>query len=370
MKKNKHLYQQIKMDIIKKIENGTYKSGDKIGTEKELCEKFDVSRSTVRRALLELEESDLIERLLGKGTFVKESNSLKAKPNNKNIMVIVPVISQDFISNIITGIQKITNESGYEINLCITNNSIEKETEYVKKAIHNDVSGVILHPTNSTYYNTEVIKLIEKKPLIMTARYYEYIDCNYVVPDNYKGAFKAVNFLIKLGHKNIGLIADKPNHQTSIKDRIRGYKEAHNINKLPVNQDIIIDNLEDPCKLYSSNPKNKNDTLNKIKNYLSDNRKNLSAVFAVNDFIGREIIIAAKELGINIPEDISIVGFDNVMISKKSEPPLTTIEWSQYKVGNRAAKELINLIENNPKKNIKKILPVNLIERKSTLKLI
>jgi DNA-binding LacI/PurR family transcriptional regulator len=367
MKKNQHLYQQIKLDIIEKIERGVFLPGDKIGTEKELCKEFNVSRSTIRRALADLEKSGKIERLLGKGTFVKEKNNYNVSSNNKTIMVIVPVISQDFISNIITGIQKATNEKDYNINLCITNNSIEKETEYIKKAIKNDVSGIILHPTNHCYYNNEVIKLIEKKPVIMTARYYEYIDCNFVVPDNYKGAFDAVDFLVNLGHKKIGLISDKPKIQTSVRNRIEGYKEALSSNDICINNSIIMDDLEDPCELYSSTPKKQNKTIEKIKEYLINNRKKLSAIFAVNDFLGREIIIAAKEIGISIPEEISIVGFDNVMISEKAEPPLTTVEWSQYKVGNLAAKKLINLIENNQIKKTKEILPVNLVKRESTV---
>ncbi|MCC3145783.1 GntR family transcriptional regulator [Halanaerobium sp. Z-7514] len=367
MKKNKHLYQQIKLNIIEDIENGEYKPGDKIGTEKELCDIYDVSRSTIRRALEELEESNLIERLLGKGTFVKDSYKLESQ-NNKNLMVIVPVISQDFISNIITGIQEVANQKGYSMNLCITNNSIEKETAYLNQSKHNDSVGVILHPTNSKYYNPEVIKLIGKKPLIMTARYYKYIDCNYVVPNNFQGAFKAVNHLIELGHKNIGLISDTPNFRTSVQERIEGYKEALNSNNLLVNKKIIIDNLEDPCRLYASKPEKKDQILDIIKRFLIDNKDNLTAIFAINDFLARETIIAAKQVGMKVPNEISIVGFDNVILSEKSEPPLTTINWSQYDVGVTATRELINSIENKSNKNIKKTLPVNLVQRESTFK--
>lgn len=367
-KNNIHLYKQIENDIKKNIQSGKYDIGDKIGTEQVLSKKYNVSRATIRRALKELEEEGFIDRLLSKGTFVKAKNKNTNKIKNKTIAVIVPVVSQDFIGDIITGTQQVTNDNDYNINLFITNNSIEKEKEYLKKVYEDNVAGIILHPTNSKYYNRAVCDIIGDIPLIMTARYYEHFECDYVVPDNYRGGYIATEHLIKLGHKNIGIVSDRPLIQTSIKDRINGYKDSLSDNDICVNKNYMLDNLCDPCMLYSPTATidEQESTKEKIINFLKRIENEVTAIFAINDFIGRELIMLAKELNINIPSDISIVGFDNVILSKKTDPSLTTINWSQMDVGKKAANLLINKIENKREKRIQKVLSVELVKRNST----
>lgn len=365
---NLPLYKIIERQLKTKLLNQEIRPGERVGTEQELIEKYKVSRSTIRQALKELEKENLIYRKPGKGTYANEGIGLNTK-TNRQIAVVVPLLSQDFIANIITGIQEVADNAGYMVNLFITNNSIKREEEYLRK-LNQKFDGVIIHPTNEKYYNEAVIELNKKLPLIMTGRYYRFIKCNYVVPDNYKGLYLATQHLINLGHKKIGVVSHQPLIQTSIEDRIRGYLDCLGDNNLPVNRDLMLTNLKDPCNLYSTNfsEDNLKQSIDAISDFLAKN-KAMTAVAAIDDFLAREVIAAAKQINLRIPEDLSVTGFDNIGFSIMTDPPLTTIEWSQKNVGKVAALRLIEKIENfNHTKLITEVLPVTLVKRDSTAK--
>ena len=369
MSEKKYLYQEIADDIKNRIKNGEFENGMKLGTESSLCNYYGVSRSTIRKALKELESANYVKRLLGKGTYINSNMKTQEQTNStkQTIMVIVPVLSRDFISDIVTGIHNIISKSNYSADLNITNNSIEKEKESVNNAIKNNVSGVIIHPTNNRFYNEEILKLKNNNiPFIMTARYYEFLDCNYVVPDNYEGGYKITKHLLENGHKNIGLISDKPLIQTSIRDRIKGYEECLSDNGICLNKNNIMNDLKDPCRLYSAVNREKeyDEKFNKIQTFIEERNSSLTAIFAVNDFLARETVAAAQELDLKVPQDLSIFGFDNVFLAQKTAPSLTTLNWSQTKVGKYAAENLLKIIKGN-KEKVRKVLPVEVVERNS-----
>lgn len=367
---NKHLYQQIRDDIIARIKDGEISPGDKLGTEKKLSESYNVSRPTIRQALKELEELGLIERLLGKGTFVKSTVIDDQRELKNMITVIIPVLSTVFVADIITGAQKIFDREGYSTELLITNNSIEKEKKYLQKIAEEETAGVILHPTQARYYNPAIINVLESNtPLIMTGRYYEHIECNYVVADNYKGSYQATQYLIDRGHVKIGMVSKKPLIKTSLLNRISGYKNCLSDNDLVINRNMILDNLEYPSSLYSKSKKRDKESLEqRLEKFLRENN-DMTAVIALNDTLGAEVVMTAKKMNVKVPEELSVIGFDNIEISSRIEPKLTTVDWSRENIGKTAAEELVKLIEKQKMPPVNKTLSVNLIERESVYNL-
>jgi DNA-binding LacI/PurR family transcriptional regulator len=190
-------------------------------------------------------------------------------------------------------------------------------------------------------------------------RYFPALDCDYVVVDNLGGGYRATEHLITLGHSKIAFLHTGAGYKTTaVQDRYRGYRKALSDHNLPfqetwatslgnVNADSGDEDVAAACVPYLQHP---------------DRQR---AVFAANDFTAVGLISAATSLGLRVPEDLAVVGFDDMRIAAQIHPPLTTINQPRVEIGIRAAQLLIDRIagKGGPPEHI--VLPTHLVVRSS-----
>ncbi|HEY9169367.1 MAG TPA: LacI family DNA-binding transcriptional regulator [Lutibacter sp.] len=333
-------------------------------TLKKIAREFGVSISTVSKALKDSHE--ISEETRGKikafaDYYNYKPNNLALQLRNQKtsvIGVIVPEIVHHFFSTVINGIEKYATEKGYNVMVCLSNESYEKEVSNMSMLTNGSVDGLIVSIARETLQNQnfkhfEAI-IRDDFPLVLFDRINDDIECDKVIIDDVGGAFKATNHLIEIGSKRIALLTTQ-DFITVGSLRKKGYIKALNKNKISVDEDLIY-KIDDNLDLYEQ-----------IKKVFAG--KNIpDAILAVNEIYAAIALKVAKENALKIPEDIAIIGFTSGLISEYTDPPLTCVEQHGYLMGKQVAELLINRIENvSPSEFQKVVISPNLKIRKSTL---
>lgn len=332
-------------------------------TIKSIAKELGVSTSTVSKALsdsheISKETKDRI-RAFAKYTNYKP-NSLALKLRNqktKVIGVIIPQIVHHFFSTVISGVESVANERGYNVMICFSNNSYKREVENLEVLAGGSVDGLLVSLSKETLENHESIhfqNLIDDEfPLVMFDRVDDLIHCDKVLFDDKGAGYKATKYLLEIGSKKIGLITT-PEHITVGALRREGYERALKEEGFSIDRKLITE-------------VNEENDLHKEISTLFD--QEIDAIFAVNEIYAAIAIRIAKEKGLRIPEDVSVIGFTDGLISEYSSPSITTVVQHGFTMGRQAAELLLDRIEN---KNIDKspqtkVISSNLKIRESSL---
>ncbi len=331
-------------------------------TIKEIAKMAGVSTATVSKILNKKDKniSDATrQRVLG---IVKEHNyipntiarSLVTK-QTKTIGLVIPDIANPFFPELARGAEDKANESGYNIIFCNTDDNIEKEEKYINMLIEKMIDGIIF--TQSAKRTTGFGNLnLGSTPIVLIDRDMELEGVvGKVLVDNFTGAYDGVNYLLNKGYKKIAFITGALTTDTSV-NRLNGYKKALT--------DFGILYIED----YVLAGEYRSEWGFKAIEQLLNKKIDFDAVFCGNDLIALSVIKALKNYGKSIPDDVGVLGFDDIYMSKFIEPELSTIRQPNYEMGYKAVEILINILENPSGKNIEKKLVLNteLIIRKST----
>jgi LacI family transcriptional regulator len=309
-------------------------------TIKTIAKELGVSTSTVSKALKDSHEisSETKEKIQA------YANLYNYKPNNlalqlrtqktKVIGVILPKIVHHFFSTVIMGIEEGANKKGYNIMVCFSNESYKKEVETLKVLSNGSVDGLIVSIASETLENkdfTHFTDLVaEEIPLVLFDRVVDEILCDKVVVDDVGAGYKATKYLIENGRKKIALITT-PNHVNVGALRRQGYEKALIEMYIKTNKNLIVEVDE------------KKDIRSQIEKVFNED---IDAVFAVNEIYAANSMRIAKEKGLSIPNEISIIGFTDGLISEYSSPSITTIAQHGYTMGKQAVELLIERIEN------------------------
>lgn len=337
-------------------------------TLKQIARELDVSISTVSKSLKNSSEISEDTRLKVQA-FAKLYNykpnlialSLKNR-KTKTIGIIIPEIIHHFFATVISGIEQVANEKGYNVMVCLSDESFDKEVINMELLANGSIDGFIMSLSKETqqkadfHHISEVIN--QGMPVVMFDRVANEIFCDKVIIDDNLAAFSALQFLIDKGFKKIGLITTV-DYVSVGKLRTDGYIKALKSNDISLNDDLIL-KIEDI-----------DNCANEISKYLKNNK--LNAVFAVNELFAVTAIKEANKLGLQIPKDISIIGFTDGIISKYSSPSITTVSQNGVKMGQKAAEMLIARLETEESDDedyqevyTTEIIETNLIEREST----
>ncbi|HOQ38191.1 MAG TPA: GntR family transcriptional regulator [Defluviitaleaceae bacterium] len=334
---DKPKYIKVKEFIKEYISRGQLKAGDKLFSENQLAEQFNISRHTVRKAIGELINEGWLYQLQGKGTFVASSQG-EDKKKNKLIGVITTYLKDYIFPSIVSGIYDTLSKEGYNILLGQTNNEFEKERACLLSMLNNDLDGLIIEPTKSIFPNpnADIYQLCQNKkiPIVFIHAYYKDFNASYVIEDDVLGGYLAAKHLIEKGHRKIGGIFKHDDMQGHA--RFEGFVKALREFGLNINDEAVFwYSSQDFDKIFSKDSY-LGDYIKKIKNY--------TGFVCYNDLVSSGFINLLKRQGLQVPEDYSVVSFDNSDIAFQREIKLTSIAHPKEKLGIKAAKNLLSLI--------------------------
>lgn len=330
-------------------------------TLKDIAEQSGVSISTVTRVLndkaREYRISDETSKLVH-----KTARKLKYRPNQlarglrlkktHTIGLLAPDISNPFFAYITRRIQNIAAEREYSIVICNTNENQDIEIEQTQLLLSKGVDGFIIMPVGLSFKHLLSIKK-EGVPVVLIDRCFEELPFNSVVIDNYHGAYSAVKHLLDYGHEQIGMIQGLPHTYTN-NGRVAGYRAALRARGVRFKKEYLTGSDFGKENGYSSTKR------------LLSLKKPPTAIFLSSDLIALGALEAIFEFGLKIPEDISLVAFDDIDFAPFLVSPLTVVSQPKDKIGEIAVNLLIEQISRIDRKRPKtEILQPELIIRGS-----
>ena len=342
------LYQTIYDDIINDIKNNRLKPGDKLPTEFEMIDNYGVSRITVSRALQELARNGYIIRYRSKGSFVSDlkpvlsPNKGSFSPSSNNIAFVTPV-SSGTIPQMLFAMQHAAQKKGYVISIFNSEKSLKKEREILKQLAAMPLAGIICYPIES-YENVSYYSqfFLNGTPLVAVDKTipYNYIPC--IKTDNYRCVYKMAQYLINKGHTRISFYTHNFKDENE-KLRFKGYLNALIDNNITPCADYFLEIDKDslPQNMMSENSSEVHSIIHKQLEHLMSLAEKPTAIFCAFDLIAAYVQQEASTLGISIPDDLSVVGFDNLYLCDHLQVPLTSVAQDFTAMGNKAI-ELIS----------------------------
>ena len=308
-------------------------------TIKTIAKELGVSTSTVSKALrdsheISIDTKDKIKAYAAMFNYKPNSLALQLRnQKTKLIGVILPRIVHHFFSTVIKGIEQGASEKGYHIMVCFSNESYKKEVENLKVLSNGSVDGLIVSIAKETLETkdfTHFKDLVnEEIPLVLFDRVVDEILCDKVVVDDVGAGYKATKYLLNQNSLKIALITT-PEHVNVGTLRRQGYERALSEKGISVNKKLIIEVEE------------KENIKAQIERVFD---QDIDAVFAVNEIYAATAMRIAKEKGYKVPQEFSVIGFTDGLISEYSSPSITTIAQHGLVMGKQAVELLIERIE-------------------------
>mgnify|MGYP006300208259 CR=1 FL=1 len=303
-----------------------------------------VSDDTRRRVRQAIDELGYAPNRLARGLRSKQTQTLG---------LVVTDITNPFWTTVARGVEDVASEHGFSVILCNTDESDAKQEQYVNLLLEKQVDGFLLVPASG---DTSAVAQLQQRdvPLVILDRAVP-LPVDTVRCDSEVGAYDLVMHLLNLGHRRIGLLGGSPTVSTA-QDRLRGYRRALQQAGIPVDEDLI---------LHRDYTQEAGYVMTQAILALPERP---TALFAVNNFIAIGAVRALREANVRIPEDMALVGFDDLPLALMVEPFLTVAAQPAYEMGAKATALLLERInaEETPDTHSEMVLPTELIVRRSS----
>lgn len=289
------LYLRIKQDIIAQIQEGKLQAGDYIATEKDLAQRYGVSQITSKHALNLLAAEGYVERLRGKGTFVKETqpaaipDSLKRdKPMLDVVALILPSMKTKIDQRLLDGIENYCRKSELNILVSISRESALEESKAIERFRHSGVKGFIIFPVEQESYSDAILRLtLDRYPMVLIDRYLKEIKAYSVSSNNMVGVHTAITKLLERGHTQIAYISPEITN-TATDERAKGYEQAFIDYGLSINKSLW-------C-LLSLHEIESGSAEEKVKQFIEE-QPHFTAIFTVNAYLAEVVKRALHATG-------------------------------------------------------------------------
>jgi LacI family transcriptional regulator len=329
-------------------------------TIKKIAELAGVSHKTVSRVVnnekyVKEETKNKILSIIDKYKYEPNYFAIGLKTKkSRTIGLLVGDIENPYYARLAKGVINVCESSNYNVIVCNSQYDSSLSEKYLKMLLSKEVDGLIISNIDLT---VDTVKNLVKKniPLVFTNIKYGIPGLNYIKADDYYGGKLAADYLIKLGHKKIYFL--RPPNVYGSQERINAFIDTMAKNKIHFNDSYFSSLLYDEGDSYTA-----------TKEFIS-NHKDFTAIIAGNDFIAIGAMEAVFDMGLRVPDDFSIIGYDDLKIAKVMRVPLTTIKQPKYLFGKLAAEKVINLLENTDSSREKKVIKPELIERMSCKRL-
>lgn len=314
----------------------------------------DISVDTKRKV------KDLAEQLNYKPNSYAQS---LRNQESKIVGLIIPEIVHHFFANIILGVVKTAEKNGYMVITLQSDEKYEVEKMQIENLLSKNVDGILISLADNTVDHKHIKGIHDSGvPVVLLDKISKLIQCHKIVIDDEKAAFNATKHLIENGCRRVAHIRGPLKPQTTI-DRFKGYKRA-----------LKESNIEFDNKLVFETKNLSFEDGRDIADNIFKNHKDIDGIFAMTDLLATGALVRLKELGLSIPNDISIIGFSNWFLTKITTPRLSTVNQPGFEMGVAAFNLLLEEIEEQKKGNeiiYRTIeIPTDIIVRESTKKLI
>ena len=327
----------------------------------DVAKKANVSIATVSRVIngnYPVKEATR-EKVLAVIRALKYVPNMQAREFNRQkstlVGVVVPSIYNMFFAEVMNGVEEHFTKESYSLMLCCSKNDSKLEMRCINDFMARNVSGIIVvSPHTENLQNTFYERIARQIPLVFINSYEKHPNISYVSNDQDAGARIAIQYLLEHKHQDILFIRGEHSDSYDIKEkayvdimkRRHYFHEKYIINIGDGNSNETVDN-----------------TMQKVLEILPSSEA--TAVFACNDLMAAGVVNACKKLNIAIPKDLSIVGYDNIALSRFIEPKLTTVEQNMFLLGNQAAQLLLEKIDSDNQTSKRIMLENSLVERES-----
>jgi LacI family repressor for deo operon, udp, cdd, tsx, nupC, and nupG len=276
-----------------------------------------------------------------------------------NIVAIIPDVADSHNSKIIKAIEKVAYSRGYSVLLGDTQGSEEREREFAAMTASRQADGIILMSHRLPFdvgKGKGKLAMDNLPPIVSGCEFTGYDEIPVVAIDDVQAAMDATRHLIAYGHRAIAVVTGNMN-TTSSRDRLEGFRGAMSQAGLNCNEDLIV---------YADYTLRSGEV---AAESLLLNKNRPTAIFCFSDEIALGCMFALRQHGFSVPDDISVMGFDNIPVAKYITPPLTTISQPTDEIGTACATILLDLIEDKVPEKLRNILPHELLIRESTRQL-
>ncbi|MBO9607160.1 MAG: GntR family transcriptional regulator [Paenibacillaceae bacterium] len=329
---NAYLYHEIKDKI--KEETLHLPPNTRIDTRVKMMKKYNVTRTTIEKAISALIGENYLYSIDGSGTYIAERTDPPVNQSVASWGVILPNIVSDTYPEILRSIEDVANDHNINVVICNTDHSNEKQEQYIQKLVNSDIQGMIIVPAVTDEPATASFQLLTQKgiPFVFCNRGISDIKAPRVISNNFFGAYTATKHLIKLGYTRIAFLS-LPRYSGS-EQRYQGYLGAMYEAGLDVNMDYVI--FED--KHHIENPGF--ETGKRLLRLDSPP----DAVLCFNDKVAKGLYNAAGEFGLQIGVDLGVVGYDDSKLCETLPVKLTSVRYPKYETGSKAAEILLKMI--------------------------
>ena len=339
------LHVQLHNQLRHLIISGRWTHGERIPTETQLSRHLDISRTTVRIALQRIEIEGLIKRAAGRGTFV--SHQPHEHPHSRSIGYITHGFHNESDFTILSSAETELRAAGYQVVFSNTMNNAD-ELRALEQMLETDVAGLMIWPNaNPTDETASILMEFQRrrKPIVFIDRTIDAVFADYVASDNYGGTYNLVAHLIELGHRNIVQLMPDIDNLRPVENRRRGFISAAADYGLQVHAPWKISSPirtefheQDISQLVGQESQK---IIDQILQHMNDVDPKPTAIVCINDVLAIITIHALQTIGYQVPDEISVVGFDDISMAPYISLPLTTVSQNTYELGRSASRLLI-----------------------------
>jgi GntR family transcriptional regulator of arabinose operon len=336
-------YQQLQSEIERLIAENILQINTRLPGENEFFSRLGLSRTTIRKALEALEKAHLIYRVQGQGTFIgskpplwqEKAGNAKSGKIKKLIGVILPNITNEIYPFIVSGIEQAVYSRDISVFSANSGGNHDRELRNINEMLNSSIDGLILEPLYSGFDNKEIrlVSLLEKLtiPVVLINNDIPSFKCSKVMQDDEEGSRLITEHLLEHGHRRIAFIY---NDKISTGfERRKGYRSALTSAGIEHDSRLEIAYNDEEGIVYPGYVI--------TKQLLEDSKLGVTAIFYYNDDIAFQGLVAIQSLNLKVPNDISIVGYDDVPRSSLEGIWLTTVSHPKTLIGNWAASLLL-----------------------------
>lgn len=358
-------YRRVAAALVEDIESGRYPPGSRLPAEIDLAAGHGVSRGTLRQALATLRSQGIIEPVPGRGSYVTLGSPNRPERRRKVVGVVVPSVAQPYVPDLLSWIEDELHRHGYSMLVGSSGSTREQQAGRVHRILDEGASGLIAYPVDYEPDPALFGHLGDRGfPVVLIDRHLVGLAMDAVLPDNVGGAYAAVSHLASLGHRRIAFVSTDNLTTTSVAERLQGYQQALAAHDIPIDDRLICAELPVTSRWPREVTAGVKGHAARIGRFLE--RQRPTAVFTLHDYLAADVLEAASDLGLRVPDELALASFDDDPPAALLPVPLTAVRQPREQLGRLAARLVVERIDGRRSETARIVLPTELVVRRSS----